>query len=280
MSLEEQRAKSLGLWDDMAAGWQTYNDYIWDVSRKVGEWLVEKLEPQPGQTILDVAAGPGDTGFVAARLIGESGRLISTDFAPHMVEVAKGRAESVGVGNVDFKVMDAEDMDLADDSVDGVLCRWGLMLMVDPGKALTEMNRVVRDGGRIAFSVWGGPELNPWVTLTGMVMTQRGYPPGGDPFAPGGMFSMSDEDRIAPLLKEAGLEAQETERMSVTWRFTDFDDFWKFVTELAGAVSALIRTLPDHEIAGLKDDLKTALEAFRVEDGYAFPGETINVLAS
>jgi SAM-dependent methyltransferase len=278
--LTEARQRSLETWSEMASGWERNGDYIWDVSRHVGEWMVSAIDPEPGQTVLDVAAGPGDTGFVAARLVGDSGRLVSTDFSSKMVEVARTRAQKLGIENVEFKVMDAENMDLPDSSVDAVLCRWGFMLMLDPQAALGECARVVRAGGDISFSVWAGPEKNPWVTLTGMVMTQRGYAPQGDPFGPGGMFSMADHDVIRSMLKKAGFRDARIEDLDVRWTFADFDEFWSFLTEMAGAIAAIIEDLPPEEIRRLQEALKEALEGYRADDGYTMPGVAINASAT
>ena len=82
--------------------------------------------------VLELAAGVGDTGFEAAAIVGERGRLISTDFSPDMVEAARRRGAALGLRNVHYRVMDAEHIDLDADSVDGVICRFGYMLMPDP----------------------------------------------------------------------------------------------------------------------------------------------------
>ena len=280
MSIDEERAKSQAVWDEMATGWDTYRDYIWTVSRPVGEDLVRRLDPRPGQTILDIACGPGDTGFVAARSIEPDGRLIATDFAPEMVEVARKRAQELGVGNVEFKVMDAERMDLGDDSVDGILCRWGFMLMLDPGAAFKECRRVLRDGGRLAFSVWGAPQDNPWVTVYGAAMAETGYPPQNDPFAPGGMFSLADHDRIREMVQEAGFSEVEVGEVDVAWDFENFGEAWKFANELAGAIATLLKQLPPDEVERFRKTLEASMEQFRQGDGYRMPGRAVNVHAS
>jgi ubiquinone/menaquinone biosynthesis C-methylase UbiE len=136
----------------MAPGFQEQREALWSASRPVSEWMIRKLNPQLGDTVLELAAGLGDTGFMAARLVGETGRVIITDFAPEMVAAARKRAEEVGVQNAEFQTLDAERMDLGTDSVDGVLCRWGYMLMIDPATAFAETRRVLRPGGRLAFS--------------------------------------------------------------------------------------------------------------------------------
>lgn len=278
MALDEMRVKSKAIWDEMAAGWERQSDYIWDASRPVGEWMVEKLALQPGQTIVELAAGPGMTGFVAARLLGGSGRLISTDFSPPMLEVARRQAEKLGIRNAEFKVMDAERIDLDDDSVDGVLCRWGYMLMMDPARALKETRRVLRPGGRLCFSVWGRPQENPWASLPGMVMVSLGKMEMPDPKSPGGIFSMSDPQDIERLLGEAGFEKFEIEPMAVEWKFSGFSEIWSFLTELAGAIAVVIRDLDEESVAEVQKVLEEQARSFR-NDGYVFPGMTLNVLA-
>src|SRR4051794_5610763 len=125
LDVEAARERSRAVWSAMAAGWEGCRNEMWEDTRPVGDWLLEKLDPQPGNTVLELAAGVGDTGLAAARLVEPTGRVIITDFAPEMVAAARRRASELGVTNAEFRVLDAERMDLATDSVDGVLCRWG-----------------------------------------------------------------------------------------------------------------------------------------------------------
>src|SRR5215218_10632769 len=121
---DDYRQASLGIWEQMAAGWEDDRHSVWDASRAVGEWLVDALDPKPGETVLELAAGVGDTGFAAARRLGSSGTLITTDFSKQMVQAARRRADELGVSTAEFRTLDAARMDLEDGSVDGVLCRW------------------------------------------------------------------------------------------------------------------------------------------------------------
>jgi ubiquinone/menaquinone biosynthesis C-methylase UbiE len=98
---EEERQRSMAAWDAVASGWYGEREDLWRSSRPVSEWMVRRLDPGPGDTVLELAAGLGDTGFMAARLVGETGRVIVTDFAPEMLAAARLRAEEVGVRNVD-----------------------------------------------------------------------------------------------------------------------------------------------------------------------------------
>jgi ubiquinone/menaquinone biosynthesis C-methylase UbiE len=144
---ETARQQSRAAWNAVAPGWYARREELWKASRPVSEWMVRKLHPRPGDTVLELAAGLADTGLMAARLVGEAGRVIVTDFTPEMLVGARRRAEEIGVENAEFRVLDAERMDLETDSVDGVLCRWAYMLMIDPPAAFAETRRVLRPGG-------------------------------------------------------------------------------------------------------------------------------------
>ena len=132
---EAARLRSRATWDAVATGWYTQREEIWESSRPVSEWMIRRLDPQPGDTVLELAAGVGDTGLRAAHLVGRSGRVIITDSAPEMVAAARRRAGEMSVENAEFRTLDAERMDLETNSVDGILCRWAYMLMIDPAAA-------------------------------------------------------------------------------------------------------------------------------------------------
>lgn len=112
----------------MAPGWGRWAAEMELANAPVRAWLLRELAPQPGQTVLELSAGAGDTGFEIARLLGDGGRLISSDFSAEMVEVARRRAGELGLRNVEFRVIDAERIELPDDSVEGLVCRYGYML--------------------------------------------------------------------------------------------------------------------------------------------------------
>ena len=189
--------------------------------------MIRELAPRPGDTVLELAAGAGDTGFEAAAPIGERGRLISTDFSPAMVQVARRRGAELGLGNVDYRVMDAERVELDADSVDGVLCRFGYMLMVDPAAAFAETRRVLRPGGRLALAVWGAPERNPWATIGFGLLVERGLMPPPEPGAPS-PFALASEEHTRTLLERAGFTAVRTEEVPVRFSFRDLDDYTTF----------------------------------------------------
>lgn len=277
MDLETYRAESRDTWDEMAPGWERHREWLMGVTGKVNEWIVDRADPRPGHTVLDVAAGTGDLGFLAAERIGDEGRLITTDFAPEMVEVARRNGESRGLGNVEYRVLDAEDMDLEDDSVDTVVSRWSFMLMADPAAALRETRRVLKDGGTLAFSVWMTPDRNMWAAVPGMTLVQRGHMAPPEPGAPG-IFAMGEEDRIRELVTGAGFEDPQLEELTFEWRY-GADRLWETLTEIAGPLARVIKALPEDEQRATRDQIEAGMEPFRDGDELVVPAATWGVVA-
>lgn len=278
MAGDDYREASLRIWEEMAAGWEGHRRRVWDASRAVGEWLVDALDPQPGETVLELAAGVGDTGFAAARRLGSTGTLITTDFSEQMVQAARRRADELNVSNAQFRTLDAERMELGDGSVDAVLCRWGYMLMADPGAALAETRRVLGDGGRLALSVWGDPEQNPWASIPAKALLELTGAEPPDPFAPG-IFAMASEARTRDLLDGAGLEPQTLETVEMTWKFDSLADYWHHLTDVKGAIAMVVRSLPEADQAALSADIERRLGPYADGEGYQLPGICLNVLA-
>lgn len=274
-----RREQSRAVWDAMAAGWEAHHDAIWDDSRSVGEWLVAKLAPRPGDVVLELAAGVADTGLAAARIVGNEGHVLITDFAPEMVAAARRRAAELGIANVDFRVLDAEQVDLAADSVDGVICRWGYMLVVDPAAAFAETRRVLRPGGRLAFSVWGTPADNPWASLVGPILVAKGLMAPPDPTAPG-IFALADANRLRALVTAAGFADPEIEEVATHRTFADFDAYWRYLTELAGAISPVLRGLSSEDRAEVGEAVRAAAAPYASGQGYDFPGRCLNAVTS
>jgi ubiquinone/menaquinone biosynthesis C-methylase UbiE len=152
MERTDFKQASQSVWEAMAPGWDERHAFFEERARPVTERMLERLAPEAGDTVLELAAGTGVVGFAAARLVGPSGRVIVSDFSEAMVETARRRARELGLENVGCRPLDAEQLDLRDESVDGVLCRWGYMLMADPGAALSETRRVLRPGGRLQLA--------------------------------------------------------------------------------------------------------------------------------
>lgn len=265
-------------WQEIARGWERGRALLWEATRPVSEWLVARLAPAPGETVLELAAGTGETGFLAAPALLPGGRLISSDRSPNMVAAARRLAADLGLENVEFRTLDSERTGLAPESVDGVLSRFGYLLRGSPPAALAETRRILRPDGRLAFAVWGERHRNGWMTVPTEVMVALGHidPPGPDELA---ISARRTPERIAAMLERYGLAPVAIEEMRVAYRFDDADQLWQFVSELRGPLSLVLAALdPDEQVR-----VRAAIEA-RAEQtaggGFELGGVSIVALAT
>lgn len=262
MSDTDPSRQALQHWSAVAPAWESHRDRLFEHVRAVSDRLVEQIDPQPGQTVLEVTAGPGETGFLAARRLGSGGRLISSDFVPAMVAAAERGAAGQGLSNVECRLIDVQDIDLPDASVDSALSRFGLMLVPDQERAVAEIRRVLRDGGRFAYATWGPPERNPWVFNIVAALLQNGFAPPGDPSAPGGIFSLATPERTRSLLVGAAFGDVEVEELTGVMRFDSLDDYWTFNTAVAGPLAMLVATLDDARVGAIRATLDPSMAPF------------------
>jgi SAM-dependent methyltransferase len=275
----EQRRVRLENWAAMAPGWEREREERQRVAAPVTDWLVRELGPNPGDVVLELAAGQGDVGFALAPLLGESGRLITSDFSAAMLDIARRRGEELGLANVEFRELDAEALDLEDQSVDGVVCRWGYMLMPNPATALAETRRVLRDGGRLVFAVWASGDLNPWISLAGRIMVAHGHMPPPAPDEPG-MFVLGHEEKLRALVESAGFTHVAIDGVPVQTEYRDVDEYVRRSNEMGGMFSRAWSAAGDAEREAMTEEFRGAFEPFAADGGYTLPGLAHCVRAS
>jgi ubiquinone/menaquinone biosynthesis C-methylase UbiE len=270
-TLDAQKRQIFETAEAIAPTWERRRADVEEVATPVREWMLRELRPQEGHTVLELAAGVGETGFEAARIVGETGRLITSDFSPAMLEAARRRGAELGVTNVEYRIVDAERIELEHDSVDGVLCRFGYMLMPDPATALAETRRVLRPGGRLALAVWGAPERNPFFAIIGISLVQRGHIPPPEPPPAPGPFSLASADRVEELLRDAGFAEVRTEEVPGRFVIPDVDEYLSVIADTAGPVALALRGLAQSDLAVVRTDVEDSLRRFAAGDGYELP---------
>ncbi|MGI8902222.1 MAG: class I SAM-dependent methyltransferase [Solirubrobacteraceae bacterium] len=267
-------------WERSAAGWGRQADRFRAVAMPVSTWMIQHMALAPGQRVLELAAGPGDTGFLAAEAIAPGGTLVCSDGAEGMLEVARGRATRLGIENVEFQRLELEWIDLPTASVDAIVCRWGFMLSADPAAAFQEARRVLKPGGRVALAVWDAAERNPWATIPRAALLTLGHTSPADPSGPG-MFALAAPGRLREMLAGAGFLDMLVEGVELDRDYPGLEDYLGETRDLARSFAEAWEGLTDEQRAEVRRTIASLAEPFTAADGsLRLPGRTLVAGAS
>ncbi|HEX3911835.1 MAG TPA: class I SAM-dependent methyltransferase [Solirubrobacteraceae bacterium] len=269
------RDASLRGWEEAAAGWVRSQEGMREFGAPVSHWLLDAVAPQPGQRVLELAAGLGETGLLAAELVAPVGGAVISDQAEAMLAGARQRAAQLGLANIEFQVINAEWIDLPVASIDVVLCRWGYMLMADPAAALGETRRVLRSGGRLALAVWDSIEHNPWAQLPALELRERGLSSQPAPGTPG-PFALGRAEGVYELLQQAGFAEVNVESLQLHRRHASFAEYWQSTLDLSRATHDAVLSRPQAEIEQIEAAVQERFAPFTAADrSLDIPGRTL-----
>jgi ubiquinone/menaquinone biosynthesis C-methylase UbiE/uncharacterized protein YjbJ (UPF0337 family) len=265
---QDVRARVHGMWAAVAPGWAEHADHVDARTARLAERLLDLAAPASGDRVLELACGPGGLGIAAARRT-DAIEVVLSDVAAPMVAIAALRAQELA--NVRACVLDLEEIDEPDRSFDVLLCREGLMFAADPERAGRELHRVARPGARVAVSVWGPQERNPWLGIVlDALSAQLGepVPPPGVP----GPFSLDDAGLLGPLLSAAGFEDVAVEEQPVPLSAASFDEWWSRTSTIAGPLAKRLAAMPAEAGATLEATLRDAVAPYASANGVELPG--------
>jgi ubiquinone/menaquinone biosynthesis C-methylase UbiE len=268
---DTRRAHVHGMWTAVAPHWADHADFVDERVAALTTTLLERAELQPGDAVLELACGPGGAGLAAAERVGPAGTVALTDVVAEMVAIAAARAEARGTTNVHTAVRDLEAIDDPNGTYDAVICREGLMFAVAPERAAQEVYRVLRPGGRVAASVWGRRDRNPWLGVVfDAVTAETGFPvpPPGLP----GPFALSDPSQLAGLLTAAGFADVRIEEVAVSLRAPSFEWWWTRTASVAGPLATILAGLPAPARDALTGRLRAAVAGYITSAGLELPG--------
>ncbi|HEX4437153.1 MAG TPA: methyltransferase domain-containing protein [Solirubrobacteraceae bacterium] len=268
------RESSLDGWEEASAGWIRQQAPMREWSAEVSQAMIAAVAPQPGERVLELAAGLGETGLLAAEMVAPVGSATISDQAEGMLAGARERAKELNISNVEFKAINAEWIDLPLATVDVVLCRYGYMLMADPAAALSETRRVLRPGGHLGLAVWDSIEVNPWSAVPAALLRERGLGGAG---APGpGPFALGSQEQLMALLEDTGFTEIAITPVEMLRRHASFEQFWDLSLDLSRSFHDAVMSRPEPEIAEIRAALATRLEPFTQPDGtLELPGRTL-----
>jgi len=161
--LEEIRQQQKASWNKFSSGWKKWDDLTMNFLKPVGDEIIRMLAPKKNDIVLDIAAGTGEPGLTIAAIVTD-GKVVITDLAEDMLEIARANAVTRGLHNIETRACDVCELPFDDNTFDAISCRFGFMFFPDMTLAAKEMARVLKPGERIAASVWNVSEKNFWVT--------------------------------------------------------------------------------------------------------------------
>ena len=266
--IAEQQRES---WNRFSSGWKKWDEQTMDFLRPMGDEIIRLLKVQDNDMVLDVASGTGEPGLTIATML-TKGKVISTDLAEGMLEVARENAQRRGITNFETLTADVTNLPFEDNTFDAISCRFGFMFFPDMLLATREMVRVLKPGGRIATAVWDVPERNFWVTAMTSVIRKNMDLPVLPPEAPG-MFRCSENGLIAHLFRQSGLSHIIETEVKSTLNTGTPETYWEMMTEIAAPVVSALNNADDALRAKIKSEVFDSVNE-------KFPREEVAIDAS
>jgi len=263
-NLLEIREQQKASWNKFSPGWKKWDAEFMDFLKPMGEKIIDLLNLKATDTVLDLASGTGEPGLTIASKLTQ-GKVVVTDLSDDMLVIARENAQKKGITNIEFRTCDVCELPFEDNTFDAVSCRLGFMFFPDMLMAAREITRVLKPGGRIAASVWAGPEKNFWVTAMGGTINKNMNLPAPPPGAPG-MFRCADPALIEGLFKEAGLKNTSVNEVAGLLKCGTAEVYWNMMTEIAAPFVAALSNADEAMVEKIKKEVLEAVNA-RYPDG-------------
>ena len=261
-------------WQRAAGAWHQWNPTLRAWLGPVTEVLLDLARIGPGERVLDVAAGAGEPALTAAARVGPAGSVLATDISANMLAYAEREAFQRGMDHLQTRVMDGEQLTLADGTFDAALSRIGLLEFPDRRRALAEMRRVLKRGGRVAVAVYSTPPRNPFLaTSLAMLWRAARLPPPAA--AQPGPFSLGEPGALAGALREAGFTDIAAEVVPAPLRLPSAAACARFAREAFGAWHQLLADVPPDQQNAAWDELELALRQFEAHGAFVGPCELL-----
>lgn len=276
-SLTEVREGQRRHWTSVADAWGKWFDWTEENFAPLTAWLRDQTGLRPGANVLDIGCGSGYPALAAAAAVRPSGTVTAIDISPRMIGVASKRAGECGFDNVTFQEMDADALRFADETFDAVTCVCTLMFSTEPGRAISEIRRVLKPGGRFGIVVWDEPSLNPFsMVLVSVISPFIALPPLQGAGAPG-PFRFAAADALESLLRSGGFSSLTIEDRRMTFEFPSVDAYLQIVSEVAGWTRRLQALSPD-DLSRLRKSVADGAQPYCV-DGHVRVGAAVHCAA-
>ncbi len=261
-------------WNKSGAAWRRWSTTLDRWYGEVTRQMLDLARIQPGQHVLDIAAGAGEPAVSAAARVGPDGYVLATDISEGIIEIAHQVVRELGLKQIETRAMDGENLNLPDASFDAVLCRLGLMHMPHPVTALREWRRVLRPGGRVAVVVYSTPDRNGWGALPSSIIRRRAQLPPPVPGQPG-PFSLGGPGVLEDVFRQAGFASPEVHAVTVPHGMASAAEYIQLAREAYGGFNSMMAHVSAQECESVWNEVELAMLGFESNGGFEAPGECL-----
>lgn len=261
-------------WQSAAEPWHRWGPTLEAWLGAATETMLDMAGVVAGARVLDVAAGAGGQTLAAARRVGPDGHVLATDISSNILAFAERSAREAGLGNVETRVIDGEQLDVEPGAFDAVISRVGFIYFPDQYAAFAGMRRALRPGGRLAGIVYSTPEANGFFSIPISIVRRRAQlppPAQGQP----GPFSLGAPGAIEAALERAGFTDVEVRRVSAPVRLPSTAEYVRFARESFGALHQMLAGLSEAEREEAWGEIERELSKYETADGFEGPCELL-----
>ncbi len=269
-SANEIRDAQRAAWAGLSSGWEKWDSVIMDQLGPVSSAMIERLDIADDHQHLDSASGTGEPGLSIAKLT-PKGRVVLTDLAPEMLDIATRRARAQGVANVETKVCSADDLPFNDATFDSVSVRFGYMFFPDVAKATAEFSRVLKPGGHLCSSVWVKPEENPWTTIAMQAIATEAVVAQPDRDGPN-MFRCAAPGYVSDLYEGAGLRDIAEWVVHIKLVTQSPEEYWEMISEHVSLAVAALQQVDEQARERIRAHAIATVSAFEKDGKVRVPG--------
>lgn len=263
--IKEQQRKS---WNKFSPGWKKWDSFVMDWLKPIGDKCLEHANLKQGDLILDVATGTGEPGLTAATKIGQ-GEVIGIDLAEDMIKIAQENTKSRGIDNYRAISVDACNTHFEDSYFDSIVSRHGVMFFPDPVGGLSELVRVLKQGGKIVVSAWAEPQNNPWATTIQEIINEKIDMTPAPKDRPG-LFRCAEPGFLTSMLKEAGLGATEQVELRGTKTYPSPQSYWDFMTDVAAPISLALADVDSQTYDEIQEEVCNTVQSRSTNGEFSF----------
>lgn len=263
-------------WCGIEPAWQLYRESFEVQTRAATEAILQRAALRPGLQVLDLASGTGEPAFALASAVGERGGVVASDLLPGPLKLLAAEAARRGLPQLRVLCTSMQSLPFEPASFDRVTCRLGLMLSPEPSRALREVRRVLRPGGRGVFVVWGDPRQPLFECLLSSWQSEL---PSSDESRPG-PFRFARSGALARALEGAGFSHVEQERLHVPWPWPgSAEACWEAFLALCGpSMRAAVNDAALRNGRDVSREVVERLRRYQLQD-VTDPGATLIVVS-